>query len=836
LQPLDYYEVTFITPISSLMLFTFIGLVLSFSLTLALRGRPSNLRGVIYVIIACLFSSSLFSFLFSLHALLLLVLEYVTYALQIGGADAVEDAMPRVLMSFMQMGDFTLQVLVDAALMTVSCVAAQLITVLAMKSAGDRSLRTTFRVWLFVAVAVVFMVTTAVCFVVITEQSKNEAASDMDSEVDYLDNQLKAYTARMKAVEDYLARNGKTAGDGNEADIRDLEAVTSIDNLLNGYTKSSDGSVAIFKDGVVILSDDETMEVGATWNDLFATGLTEMDDLVDSGKMHQVAYDDDANTVADQLEDSDFFEYDKLTAEERREIEHSFSHSTTTQMAFMRLARSGDYVIMVLKPDTMVFASRTSVMTWTSLSTIVLLLAVFLMASLLLTRVVVNRIDETNGVLAKITDGNLNARVRIRNSREFKSLSTGINVMVATLRQWIAEAESRMDQELSTAKAIQESALPRTFPPFPDIRRFDIYASMNAAREVGGDFYDFFIIGDDSDSQAGKLGFVVADVSGKGVPAALFMMAAKTEVRNYLESGVSPGEAVENANRQLCDGNDAGMFVTLFAGVLDYATGHVSYVNAGHNPPLLWQAGSWRWLRDVSGMPLGLFDGFPYDTYEIDLQIGDEFFIYSDGVTEAMNVNGELFSEERLQKVLEDNFTLHPCNLIEAVSVELRRYAYGAEQSDDITMLSLEYGVPPELTASLTVAADVDELPRVNDFIHAELDRRLCPVKVQNQLDIALEELFVNVAHYAYPNATPENPGRVRVSYTYTADPPAVLVELVDRGVPYNPLAKPDAVTPDDIVDVPIGGLGILMAKKSVDDMTYEYRDGMNVVAFSKKW
>ena len=151
-------------------------------------------------------------------------------------------------------------------------------------------------------------------------------------------------------------------------------------------------------------------------------------------------------------------------------------------------------------------------------------------------------------------------------------------------------------------------------------------------------------------------------------------------------------------------------------------------------------------------------------------------------------------------------------------------------------MLALEYGVPPELTSSITVAADVNELPRVNEFIHTELNRRLCPARVQGQLDIAVEELFVNVAHYAYPDATPEHPGTVRVSYTYSADPPSITVDIVDDGVPYNPLEKPDAVTPDDIADVPIGGLGILMAKRSVDEMTYDYMDGSNVVSFVKKW
>jgi len=393
-----------------------------------------------------------------------------------------------------------------------------------------------------------------------------------------------------------------------------------------------------------------------------------------------------------------------------------------------------------------------------------------------------------------------------------------------------------MDAELATAKAIQEAALPRIFPPYPDIERFDIYAIMNAAKQVGGDFYDFFLIGDCA-NEAGKLAFVVADVSGKGVPAALFMMKAKTQIRDYLESGMEIGEAIENANRQLCDGNEEGMFVTVWVGVLDYATWRVEYVNAGHNPPMLWrQEGGWSWLKQKSGMPLGLFDGFPYRAYTVECQVGDQFFLYSDGVTEAMSVDNELYGEERLEKVLGDNYTLHPRKLVDAVRRDVAKHALMAEQSDDITILALEVGVPPEITAILTVDASVDELPRVNEFIHTELDRRLCPLRAQNQLDIAVEELFVNVCHYAYPDATPENPGKVRVGYTYSADPPSVRVDIADDGIPYNPLAKPDAVTPDDIMEVPIGGLGILMAKRSVNEMMYKREGASNIVTIVKKW
>jgi anti-sigma regulatory factor (Ser/Thr protein kinase) len=163
-------------------------------------------------------------------------------------------------------------------------------------------------------------------------------------------------------------------------------------------------------------------------------------------------------------------------------------------------------------------------------------------------------------------------------------------------------------------------------------------------------------------------------------------------------------------------------------------------------------------------------------------------------------------------------------------------YTLDCEQSDDITMLALKYGAPPEARAVMVLPADDSQLVHVWNFVHEELKRRGAPRSVRGPLDIASEELFVNVCHYAYPGATPEDPGEVRISFEYEASPPSLTVEIADDGIPYDPLAKPDAVTPDDIMDVPIGGLGILMAKRSVDEMSYRYEDGSNITTFRKGW
>ena len=818
-QPLDYFEVTFITPAPTIIGFTIVAFLMSLFISLVMRGKPSRLKGVIGIIVVCSAMSLLYTFFFAVNVFISVVGQIlVNYTGDLSATDT--DMLNTVAFSLVsQLGRLDIQAVFDAALMAAVCIGAWVIVDRIAAKQGRHRIIFVFRSWLFGVVILAFMLAAAISFVIVTEQAKESAHESMGSEIGYVSKQLESYDARMALLAKLLAEDKVSGSALSDDEVEMLERAFSIDNLLDGYNQELDGSVVVFEDGKVLLSDDPLYKVGDSADLYFDIPFKALSELSKSGEMIAVAYDRTA----------------PLKGEVKSISEYS-NRPIATEVAYMQFGSANDYVVMMMYPSSMVFASRSSVMTWTTLTVVALLVVVFLFTSRLLNSLVVRRIDETNGVLSSITDGDLTARVNVRDTLEFGSLSTGINTTVNALRGWIAEAETRMEAELATAKAIQESALPRTFPPFPDNLHFDIYADMRPAREVGGDFYDFFLIGDDCTPDHGRLGFVIADVSGKGVPAALFMMTAKTLIRDYMGAGLEIGEAVENANRQLCAGNDTGMFVTVFAGALDYATGAVSYVNAGHNPPLVWQAGAWRWITEKSGMPLGLFDGFPYETFSMNCTIGDEFLLYTDGVTEAMDPEGQLFGEERLMELVQENYRLHPRRLVHAVRSELSDFVREADQSDDITMLALEVGVPPEITATLTVPAKLSELPHVLDFVHTELDRRLCPLKTQKQLEIAIEELYVNVAHYAYPEATDDNPGLARISYTYNADPPCVTIEIADDGVAFDPLAKPDAVTPDDIMDVPIGGLGILMAKKSVDEMTYARIDSSNVVTLKKKW
>jgi len=271
---------------------------------------------------------------------------------------------------------------------------------------------------------------------------------------------------------------------------------------------------------------------------------------------------------------------------------------------------------------------------------------------------------------------------------------------------------------LAIAAKIQASMLPNVFPAFPDRHEFDIYAQMTPAKEVGGDFYDFFMI------NKYKLAIVIADVSGKGIPAALFMANSKTQLKNATLHGYPLNEVFEMANNTLCENNDECMFVTVFMGILDIPTRHLTYISAGHDTPLLKRNGSYEWLPLVPGKMLGFMEGEKYVENEIILNEEDVLFLYTDGVTEAENHEETIYTEERLISDINQCKESSPKEILAYIQNSIEKFTGGAEQSDDITMLAIKIqkGKETKKKTILLVDDDAQNLQTLDYILHDEYD------------------------------------------------------------------------------------------------------------------
>ena len=356
------------------------------------------------------------------------------------------------------------------------------------------------------------------------------------------------------------------------------------------------------------------------------------------------------------------------------------------QRCFCMYDETAGYKILAVYPYSEAMASRDVSLKVMTAMQILIFGALFILIFYLVRKLVVRNIHKINESLSAITDGNLDTVVDVRSHLEFDSLSNDINATVDTLKRYIKEAEERIDAELAFAKAIQHSALPTVEPHYTGRKEFEIYASMHTAKEVGGDFYDFYFIDED------HLAFLIADVSGKGIPAAMFMMRSKTIIKSYAESGMSVEEVFTLANEKLCEGNDAGMFVTAWMGILNIRNGKVLFANAGHNHPLVKHSdGTFEYLKSRAGFVLAGMEGVRYRKNELVLEPGDAIYLYTDGVTEATDLNEELYGEDRLHSILEK----YKDETMEVICSEIKKdvdlFAGEAPQFDDITMLALKY-------------------------------------------------------------------------------------------------------------------------------------------------
>ena len=483
------------------------------------------------------------------------------------------------------------------------------------------------------------------------------------------------------------------------------------------------------------------------------------------------------------------------------------------------------YCIVAAMPEAEATFMRDASLYTSVFMQILIFATLFIFIYILIKRVIINNLQKINDTLGKITKGDLNVTVDVRSNHEFSSLSDDINSTVSTLKQYISEAAARIDKELEYAKQIQLSALPTNYP---ENEEFGIYATMIAAKEVGGDFYDFYKLNDN------KVAFLVADVSGKGIPAAMFMMRAKTILKDLAESGLEVNEIFTKANEKLCENNESGMFVTAWMGILDTSTGNIQFANAGHNPPLLKREdGTFEYLKTRAGFVLAGMEGINYRANELQLKKGEQIFLYTDGIPEASNTENVFYGEERLCDFMNKNLNAEASTLLQMLKTDIDEFVGDAPQFDDITMLLLDYKSNKggdDMTNKI-FKAKTEALSDILGFVDQMLEKYNCPMKIQMAICVAIEEVFVNVARYAYKD---EN-GEVTLGIKFDEENQSIIFRMADRGIPFDPLKKDDPDITLSADEREIGGLGIFITKKTMDSLSYAYENGENILTMIKK-
>ena len=384
------------------------------------------------------------------------------------------------------------------------------------------------------------------------------------------------------------------------------------------------------------------------------------------------------------------------------------------------------------------------------------------------------------------------------------------------LKAFYAAEDERRANDMKIASTIQNSALPAELPENPCFR---LCAAMQPARNVGGDFYDYFML------DPSHLAFLVADVSGKGITAALYMMTAKTLIKDTMSVVRDPAAALTRVNAELCRNNPANMFLTVWVGVLDMETGVVTFANAGHNPPvMIREHGSQRvFVEEKSGPVLAFMDGFEYTSKTMRLEQSDALFLYTDGVTEALDRKAALFGEERLANAIAAVPDPEPRSLCMVVRAAVAAFEEGAPQADDITVLAVRYLAKPRVYTR-SFQPTQDGIAAASNFLdetleHQDQDEERKPIAPQ--LHIILDEICSNIVKHSKASA-------FEVDIEFVKSPEGVKLTFIDDGFAYDPLAHVDPDTTLPAEERPIGGLGLLMVKKMAASISYNRQYNRN--------
>ena len=465
-------------------------------------------------------------------------------------------------------------------------------------------------------------------------------------------------------------------------------------------------------------------------------------------------------------------------------------------------------------------------------------LLAMIVITVLLTRRLISPISRLVEATRRIGQGDFSTVLpSYRSKDEISQLTNAFSRMKDDLVHYISNLEEataareKIESELSVAHDIQMGLLPKNFPHRDD---WDLAALLDPARAVGGDLYDFYFLDND------HLFIAIGDVSGKGVPASLFMVSARILFRSRISLRVPLNQSVYEINKEICRENPNQMFVTFIAGIVDLKNGSMTYCNAGHNPPFLIRpTGKTEKLGDVHGIPLGIFEHTTYSSGTVLFSPGDAFLMYTDGVTEAINSSDNFYGEKPMLEIVTRNPDLCPSELIRRLESDVLDFMKGVDQADDITLLILRSKQMPGQENKTTEKKQIrllnqlGELNRLVATLEQVAEEWEIPPKVSKELNLALEELFTNIVFYAFDDG---HDHEIVITFSHQSQN-SVQVMIEDDGKEFNLLEKDtsDSVN-HPIEDRQIGGLGIHFVKKLVNEIHYERQDGKNIVLLIRNY
>ena len=434
----------------------------------------------------------------------------------------------------------------------------------------------------------------------------------------------------------------------------------------------------------------------------------------------------------------------------------------------------------------------------------------------------------------EVAKGNFDVELPVVKSREINSLRDAFKDMQSSLTKYVDELKDTtalnvaMEQELKIASDIQQQMLPKVYPPFPERTDIDIFGEVVTAKQVGGDLFDFFIRDE-------KLYFSIGDVAGKGVPASLVMAVTRSMFRSASMIHTSPKLIVESINRSVCQSNDSFMFVTLFMGVLDLATGRLLYANAGHEPPVLVGGAHTRFLNVNNNIPLGLRPDWEYTEQKSLIDKGTTLFLYTDGYPEAETVEREQFGKERMcaEALRLSAEHLDSRTFVQKIRLAEREFVNYIPQSDDISLLAIKYKGSMTLRhyhRGISLLNDVKEVPALAVFVGSICEDMQFDELAETGVRLAVEEAVVNVMNYAFPEGV-----RSTILLEVDAGDEMLTFELRDEGAPFDPTAAKKADVKSMMENGVIGGLGIHLIRHYMDEVSYERKDGQNVLTMRKR-